>query len=238
LERGDPATGVPALRASFPLAVEDGEANYEIACGYIKREADGEECPGLTWADLCGVASFDEDTPVGATLLNDSKYGYQVSDSELRLTLLRSSYDPDPLPELGRHRIRFAIRPRLGAFCANDCVRAGFGFNHPLIAVGTTVHGGVLPPEASLLAVDSESVMLSGLKKAEDSDALILRLYSFDGPDTTARVLISPSLVPEGTPVVETDLLEQPLDGSTARFSDGVLEVDIPAFGIATVRIG
>lgn len=240
LERGDPATGVPALRASFPLAVEEGRAHFEIACGVIERPADGEESPALNWADLSGASLASPGATVGAALLNDCKYGHQVSEDELRLTLLRSSHDPDPLPEIGRHQIRYALVPHAGDFaaCAPDIVRQGYAFNHALIPVGTTVHEGDLPAEASGLEVLSPNVMLPGVKQAEDGSALIVRLYEFTGVETQAQVRIAPSLAAEGAAAVETDLLEVALDTNTASFTDGVLTVTVPANGLATVRLG
>jgi len=238
LERGDPATGVPALRASFPLEVENGQASFEIACGTIERPADGEEAPALNWADLTGELRGEEDTPAGATLLNDCKYGHAAFEDALRLTLLRSSYDPDPLPEIGRHSIRYALVPHMGPFEPGDAIRAGYAFNHPLIAAGTTVHAGALPAEASLLEVLTPNVMVSGVKKAEDSEALIVRLYEFEGEETEAKMRISPALMKAGAEAVETDVLEQPLAKSTAKVEGEVLKVKVPAFGIATVRVG
>jgi len=37
---------------------------------------------------------------------------------------------------------------------------------------------------------------------------------------------------------VETDILEQPLSSSTARMNGDVLSVQIPPFGLVTVRVG
>lgn len=135
LERGDPASGVPALRASFPLAITEGRANFEVPCGLLERPADGEEAPALNWVDLTGPASEGGGQLLGAALLNDCKYGHQLSEDALRLTLLRSSHDPDPLPELGHHTIRFALVPHLGDFeaLAPAIVRQGYAFNHPPI---------------------------------------------------------------------------------------------------------
>ena len=238
LERGDPATGVPALRASFPLNVLEGKANFEIPCGSIEREADGEESPALNWADLTGQSGDEPSLLAGATLLNDCKYGHQLSEDTLRLTLLRSSHDPDPLPELGRHNIRFALVPRVGEFDAAEASRQGFEFNHPLIPVGTTAHEGELPAEAAALEVLTPNVMVSGVKRAEDSEALVVRLYEVAGQETRASVRIAPSLAAAGAAAVEADVLEQPLEASGAEFADGVLSVTIPAFGIVTVLVG
>jgi alpha-mannosidase len=239
LERGDNSLGVPVLRATFPLAIEDGSANFEIACGTIERDADGEESPALNWADLTGLAFMaEEDTLAGATLLNDCKYGHQLSEDTLRLTLLRSSYDPDPLPEYGRHAIRYALVPHLGAYDATAAIQAGYAFNHALIPVGTTAHEGALPAEFCGLEVLTPGIMVSALKQAEDGDAVILRLYEFAGQDSQAQVRIAASLVAAGSACHEVSLLEQPLVINSAAMNGDVVSVTVPAYGIATVRLG
>jgi alpha-mannosidase len=238
LERGEPTTGVPTLRASFPLNVYDGKATHEIACGSIERPADGEEAPALNWVDLTGTCWETDETVAGATLLNDSKYGHRVSDESIELTLLRSSYDPDPLPEIGRHAIRYALVPHVGALDVSEATRAGYALNHPPVPVGTEASAGELPVELSLLEVLTPNVMFSGLKQAEEGAGVILRLYEMTGRGTVAQVRISEALVPAGASAQETDVLEQPLAASTAKLEGGVLSVQVPAFGLATVRIG
>ena len=39
-------------------------------------------------------------------------------------------------------------------------------------------------------------------------------------------------------PAVQTDVLERPLPANTAAFHNGVLTVDLPAFGMVTVQVG
>jgi alpha-mannosidase len=242
LERGDPATGVPVLRATFPLALTASEATFEIACGSIERDTDGEEVPALNWANLSGAilecANHACDAhALGAALLNDSKYGYQATEDALRLTLLRSSFDPDPLPEMGAHQIRFALLPYAGEFAVSDITRAGYAFNHPLIPVGTTLHEGELAPEASGLEILTPNVMLSGVKKAEDADAAIIRLYEMTGQTTRAQVRLSEMFALPNAAAFEVDLLEQPLARNTATMEGDVLSVEVPAFGIASVQV-
>jgi alpha-mannosidase len=79
--------------------------------------------------------------------------------------------------------------------------------------------------------------MLAAIKKAEDSDAIIVRLYETEGRDTEARVRIT-DLVKPGSPAREVDLMEQPLQKNTARMDGNTLVVRIPAHGIATVAAG
>ena len=88
------------------------------------------------------------------------------------------------------------------------------------------------------MSIEPGNVMLSGLKKAEDSDALLVRLYEIEGKETRGRVTLDESLAAPNSPAVETDILEQPLSVNTAEMSADTLEVTIPPFGIATVKIG
>ncbi len=239
LERGTPTTGVPMLRAVFPLAIADARATYEVPCGHIERPTNGQEVPALRWADLTGSPEGHlAQKPTGASLLNECKYGHSALDNTLRLTLLRSSYDPDPLPELGQHRIRYALLPHTGAWGPSQATRAAAAFNHPFNVVGTTFQHGRLPPRKGFLTVEPDNIMLSGLKKAEDDDGLILRLYEMEGKATEARVTLDRSLAPRGSAAVETDLLERELEGGNTRMDEGALIVPVPAYGIATAKVG
>ena len=242
LEYGSPQIGVPMLRVFFPTAVANGQPTYEIPCGSVKRPADGREVPALRWADLTGSPLQQSALPstqqVGVTLLNDSKYGHSMMNNVIRLTLLRSSYDPDPLPELGSHTIRYAVVPHIGPWGPADATRAAHEFSHPFTAVGTDEHSGPLPLAYEGVAIETPSVMLSGMKRAEDSKALVLRLYEMNGQPVEARVRLDSSLVEPNSPAVETDLLEQPKPKNTARMDGNTLVVSIPAYGIVTVKIG
>lgn len=258
LERGDPESGVPSLKVVFPLALQEGKATFECPNGYVERPTDPRQLttytwkwsppqgiavpegppdvPAQKWVDLTGKHPSTSE-PVGVTLLNDSKYGHSVRGSTLCLSLLRSSYDPDPLPELGHHSIRFALRPHIGEWTPAHSARAGFDFNLPFNVVSTTTQKGTLPPRKGFVQILTSNVMLSGMKKAEDSDALVLRLYEVEGKPTRAQVQLDEILASPKASAVETDLLEQPLSQNTAKLEGGILSVDIPAFGTVTVLI-
>jgi alpha-mannosidase len=261
LERGSPELGVPMLRVAFPLALTDTAAAFECANGYVTRSTNPKditsftsklmgnyfshnvavdavpgEVPAQKWVDLIG-AHPGATEPVGAALLNDAKYGHHVDGNVVRLTLLRSSYDPDPLPELGHHTIRFALQPHTGAWTASDATRAGYAFNLPFNAVGTGMQKGKFPARKGCAEILTPNICLSGMKKAEDGGALIVRLYEMDGKDTTARIKLDACLVAPETAAVETDIMERRLKTSTAKMARGTLSVKVPAFGMVTVKL-
>ncbi|HUV38447.1 MAG TPA: glycosyl hydrolase-related protein, partial [Planctomycetota bacterium] len=68
-------------------------------------------------------------------------------------------------------------------------------------------------------------------------DALIVRLYEMEGKPTTAKMRLDAALARPAAAAVQTDVLERPLATNTARIRRGVLSVDVPAFGVVTVKI-
>jgi alpha-mannosidase len=235
LERGGPETGTPQLRMRFPTRLEGAKARYEIPYGSIVRAlAQGEEVPALRYADAFGTVGG---RPAGLLLLNDSKHGHSLEGSTLALTLLRSSYEPDPLPEIGAHSMRMALVSHGGALTVADMTRLGAAFNHPLQAVATDVHSGRLAPAGSALAsVSPADVVVGAVKRAEADGSVVVRLLETGGNATTARLELASLL---GTPVgvEEVDFLERPVAKGTARLASGAVTVDVPAHGVATVHV-
>jgi len=232
LERGTAETGVPMLRVHVPTALERCVGRYEIPYGTITRTlSGGEEVPSQRWAEVAGTHGG---RPAGVLLLNDSKYGYSLDGNDLRLTLIRSSYDPDVLPELGNHAIRLGIVAYGEEWKAADSIRVGAQFNQPLVVVGADVHDGPLAASGSFLAIETPNVVLAALKKAEDSEAIILRLYETLGVDTDARVAIDRALAGGRASLV--DLLERPVEGRATSSGDA-LTVHLPPHGIVSVKL-
>ncbi len=224
--------GTPALRMKFPFALKEPKGRYEIPFGSVERDLNGgEEVPALRWADLA-------DGDAGCALLNDSKYGHSLDGSTLRLVLIRSSKDPDPHPEVGDHEVRMALAPHGPAPAVADLVRLGAGFNHPLLVVGADVHSGRLPSAgAALSGVTPANVVVTSLKKAEDADAVIVRLQETVGKKARATLKLDAALLGTPASAEEVDLIERPVKPSSAKVSGQGVSVQVPAHGIASVRI-
>ncbi|MCE5200567.1 glycosyl hydrolase-related protein, partial [bacterium] len=235
VEIGTPETGVPMLKAAFPLNAKPGAtATYEIPFGSQQRPQSAQEVPALKWADISGKT---EEGKAGITLVNDSKYGHSCNENTLRLTLIRSSYDPDPLPEVADHTIKFAVVPHAGECDVIAATRLGEEFNSPVSVASATVQDGPLPAEKSFVEVLTPEVMVSTVKKAEASDGLVIRMYNMTGNDTVAKVKIS-DLVKAGAAAKETDTLERPVSANTAKMDGDTLSVAVPGFSNTTVVIG
>jgi alpha-mannosidase len=235
VERGTREQGVPVLRLAMPFALREARGRYEIPFGAIDRaQHGGEEVPALRWAQIDGKLAGGK--AGGCVVANDCKYGHSLDGSTLRVTLLRSSWDPDPIPEVNQHAMKFVLRPFGGTLPVAEAVRVGEELAQPLRAIGTDVHAGTLPTAAALMTVGPAHVVLAGLKRAEDGSGLVARVYDTSGKRSTVRIDVHALL---GKPVraQETDILERPLGVSTAKVSGRAVTVSLPAHGLATVKI-
>jgi alpha-mannosidase len=236
LERGGPEVGTPQLRMRFPTRLENARARYEIPYGTIVRTlSGGEEVPGQRFAEVFGSVRGE---PAGLLLLNDGRYGHSLQRSTLALTLLRSSYEPDPFPEIGVHALKVALVPHGRGMSVSEMLRLGAAFNHPLQVVATDVHAGRFAPRASgVRSVAPEGVILCAVKKAEADGSLVLRLLEAEGRSATATVVLDETTLGRPSAAEEVDLLERPLAKGTARLSASSVAVDVPAYGIATLKL-
>ncbi|MCE9616591.1 MAG: hypothetical protein K8T26_20135 [Lentisphaerae bacterium] len=234
-ERGTPETGIPVLNFTLPLAMQHVTAQYEIPFGSIDRSLNNrEETPSQHWVQVTGKIGA---RTAGCLLMNDCKYGHSLDGNTLRLSLIRSSYDPDKLPEIGQHDIRLALRPLAAPLSVPDAIREGVALNRALRVVSTDVHAGPLPATAQFVHVAPGSVILCGMKQVEDEGALLLRMFNATGKAARATVTLHPTLLPAPAAACETDLMERPLAASTARVAGRKVTVTVPARGITSVRI-
>ncbi|NLF66306.1 MAG: alpha-mannosidase [Chloroflexi bacterium] len=167
------------LKVAFPVAIRATQATFDVQFGAVERpthwnttwDAARFEVPAHKWADL-------SEGDYGVALLNDCKYGYDVRDHVLRLTLIKSARYPDEQADQGQHRFTYSLWPHAGGWRQGDVKRQGYELNAPLLAglAGGEGDSG-LPSRASLAQVDTPHVILETVKRAEDGDGWIIRLY-------------------------------------------------------------
>jgi alpha-mannosidase len=215
------------LKVAFPLRVHCAHATYEMPFGHTERPTHYSapadlaryEVPGHRWADL-------SEHGYGVALLNDCKYGHSAFEGTLRLSLLRAPTSPDPEADQGEHRFAYALMPHAGGWREAGVVAEARRFNQPLL----WTCGGAAP--RSFAAVDDANVVLDTIKRAEDSSALVVRLYEAHGARGTARLRL-------GFPVREAvfaNLLEDP--GAPARVDGDEIEVPYRPYEVVTLLVG
>lgn len=194
------------LKVAFPVDIRATEATYDIYYGAINRpthwntswdKAKFEVC-GHKWADL-------SEGDYGVSLLNDCKYGHDIKDSVMRLTLLRAPNWPDPKADRGHHEFTYSLYTHKGIWNTGATVPMAWQLNVPLTAVLTPSHEGVLAPEQSIFSVDRGNVIIDTVKKAEDGNDLIIRIFEALGQRGDVNVTCNIDV----KSVAECDLLER-----------------------------
>ncbi len=220
------------LKVAFPLTVTDTVASYEIPFGWIQRstqmrtswEKAKVEVPAEKWADVSSGG-------YGVSLLNNAKYGYDIKGNTMRLSLLRSPKSPDPTADRGKHSIQYALYPHAGDWRDARTVQRGYEFNNPLIAIVTNSHKGPLPDRHSFLTLEPSNLVLSSLKKAENSNAWIVQWYDATGVDCSAVL----QLPKPPRSVERSDFLEK--DGAPVPVKGRTVVVPTRSHSVVTVKV-
>ncbi|WP_263375591.1 alpha-mannosidase [Granulicella aggregans] len=221
------------LKAAFPLAASGPMATFEIPYGTIQRpttrnnswESAKFEVPALRWADL-------GDAHNGFSLLNEEKYGYDAIGNVLRLSLLRSPTWPDPEADRGIQHFRYALYPHAGTWQQAMTERKGYELNYPLQASAVEAHMGSLAASHSFVSVEDDNVILTAIKKSEDTNALILRVYDWSGKSSSAKFMLPPG----ATSATEVNLMEQPI-GNPISVANNTATLPVGPFEIKTLRV-
>jgi alpha-mannosidase len=166
----------------------------------------------------------------GVALLNDSKYGYDTLDGQLSLTLLRSPKCPDELADMGSHHFTYALFPHEGSFSVETVVREAYALNLPLHAQAL-VSGTGTERALDCCRASNPNVVIESVKKAENDDALIVRLY--EAGNTRGPVTVS-----FGRPIKKAytcNLMEDEAVALKIRNDD--VHFDIQPFEIVTLMV-
>lgn len=215
----------PVLKFAFPFALKSPRATFDIPFGSIRLAADGREAVGQKWADL-------SDAHYGVSILNDFKCGFDVAGGTLRASLLKSPREADARADMGIHEMVISLYPHAGDWRSAGTVRRGHELNTPLKGYVTTPHEGELPRSTSFVSVSSPGLVVTAIKKADDGNGFIVKLYETAGKSCKAFVRTA---IPASS-YVEADLMEKPI-GVLRPLTGGVFPIEVGKYEIKTFRI-
>ena len=258
LETGTDSTDSPMLRALFPLNLENprffSHVPFDVAerpvdgiihgkeaplwltsqsrvYGVTPETADGQEVPAQKWVDIT-------DGKKGIALLNKTRYGHSYKQGDLRLTLMRAAGSPDIYPNLGKFTISYALFPHEGNW-TNGVWQEGDDYNVPVSAVEPPsmalgkAHAS-RPETSSFFSLEGKGVHLTGIKKAEDSEDMIIRLVEVEGEEKSFLL----NLPGDVSSVRKLNLIELPVSESAEATIDGhAVRLTIKPHEIVTLGI-
>ncbi|WP_010270359.1 alpha-mannosidase [Paenibacillus senegalensis] len=215
------------LKTAFPVEVRATEATYDIQFGNVKRPTHWNtswdwarfETAGHQWADL-------SEHGYGVSLLNDCKYGYDIKDNVLRLSLIKSAVHPDTEADQGEHRFTYSLLPHKGDWLEGFTVAEAWNLNNPLTVTRGINERGIF----SLFHSSCDYIVVDTVKKAEDADLAVVRLHEFAGGRHHVELSSDLKIVSWQ----ECDLLERPAGEKNA---DSRLRFEIRPYEIKTFLV-
>ncbi len=177
------------LKLAFDVNTDSPKATYSIPYGYIVREADGKEEPGQMWMDL---SDANKENGRGLAIACQARYSYCAKGSSMRLNVVRSPLFADHEAkqvrnedfehmDQGIHKMTYKLIAHDGDWRKSGVIQKALALNSPLQKVHETYHEGPLNQTMQNVYIDSEQVVMTVLKPAENGNGHIVRLYETYG---------------------------------------------------------
>lgn len=221
------------LKVGFPVNVRATRATYDIQFGNLERPTHWNtswdyarfESVGHKWVDL-------SEGNYGVSLLNDCKYGHDIKNNVIRLTLIKSAVNPDETADQGKHTFTYSLLPHAGDWRQGNIVQESYVLNYPLLASQIPAQKGDLPTRYQFVEVNSGNVIVETVKKAEDEQAWIVRVYEFQQNRTKAVQLTFGNSLSKA---VECNLMEE--DEHPVFYHGNKITFDISPYEIKTFKV-
>jgi alpha-mannosidase len=171
------------LKAAFPVEILSPTATYEIQWGNVQRPT--HRNTSWDWArfETCAQKWVDlSEGGYGVSLLNNGKYGHDIHENVMRVSLLRSSTMPDPQADQGQHTFTYSLFPHAGSW-NESTIAAAYSLNDPLlvhdVSSSTAKEHRVKSHTHmnSLISAEQPNIVIETVKRAEDGNGIIVRLY-------------------------------------------------------------
>lgn len=216
------------LKVAFPVDVRSTMATYDVQFGNVKRPTHWNtswdmarfETVAQQWVDL-------SQRDYGVSLLNNCKYGHDIKDNVIRLTLLKSATHPDPVQDQGEQNFTYSLLPHSKDFVEGNTVKAAYELNQPLTYITGSIREDI---PNQMFNFNDSYVLVDAIKKCEDENAVIIRFHEYAG--SKQEVKITSEYEINGWQ--ETDLMER---GVEELRNENEIKLTLTPYEIKTIKI-
>ena len=220
------------LKVAFPLNINANKANFEIQFGNVERPTHYNTSWDMARFEVCAQKWVDvSEGDLGVALLNDGKYGHDIHNNVMRMSLLRAPKAPDPECDMGVHKFTYVLLPHFGPYQYADVVQAAYALNAPPRVVELAKSEGEQAELPPFVACDNRNIIIETLKKAEDSNDLLVRMYECHNTRGVAELLCA--RIPQEAYLC--DLEENEL--GELEIIDGAVQFPFKPFEIITIKL-
>lgn len=221
------------LKAYFPVDINSKKATFDIQFGNLERTMSNNTSWDKAQFEVCAHKFADiSDGNFGVALMNDCKYGYDVKNGNLGITLLKCATYPAGNCDKGNHTFTYSIYAHEGTLNGSDTTKQAFILNNPLQVYKVNGKGnGKLPCSYSYVQADKENVVIDTIKQAEKRDTTIVRMYESNNTPVTTTLTFGSEI----KEVYLCDLLENRLEKIAVKNNQCTIKVK--SFEIITLEI-
>lgn len=216
------------LKVAFETSMHSDEAIHEIQFGHIKRPNHRSRPYDMDRFEVCNhkwTALAEENA--GAAILNDCKYGVNVLDKSINLTLLRSPMAPAADADKGMQKFTYSFFAWQGSFFDSDIVRESYELNIPPVVING------IGESQSFFGVDAGNIVIHTVKPAEDgSNDIIVRMYESKHAACHCKLDVNIDF----KRIVETDMIEKN-ELSIVNTENQSAQLEFKPFEIKTIRL-
>ncbi len=220
------------VKTAFDVDVNSEKATFDIQFGSVERPVHKNTSWDSAKFEVCAHKFIDyADYGYGVSLLNDCKYGHNIENGTMKLSMFKCATHPDPDADKGEHFFTYSILPHSGDFRESGTVQLAYELNCPFKAFEIGKQNGILPEEYSFISCDKDNFIVETIKKAEDDDSIIVRGY--EGYNKRTKVTLSAGF--EAKKAFICDLAENELEELEIR--DNKVTFVVKPFEIVTVKL-
>lgn len=216
------------LKVHFPVAVHTDEATFDIQFGNLARKTHSNTSWDMARFESCGQKWMDiSEGHYGVSILNDCKYGHSVKDSNIALTLVKSGIEPNKTADQEEHEFTYAIYPHAEGWRMGGTVEEAYKLNQPLL-VKT---GTQFLKEYSFASVSHSNVVIETIKRAEDGNGIIIRMYESENAYTKTKLMVNNGF----KEAYICNLLEE--EAYRADTEENIIYVVLKPYEVVTVKV-
>ncbi len=166
------------VKAAFDVDVNTDKATYDIQFGTLERATHQNTSWDAAKFEVCAHKFMDMgEYGYGVSLMNDCKYGHNVKNGTMKISLFKCGTHPDPNADKCVHVFTYSLYPHAQSYREAGTMKKAFELNNPLTAYKIEKQDGCLADEYSFISCNADNFIVDTAKMAEDSDALIVRGY-------------------------------------------------------------
>ena len=217
------------MRTIFPSRIYSDFVKCEIQNGYLTRTTLKNRDHERAMFEICAHKWISlDDGEYGIALMNDSKYGHNVTRNQLGITLLRSPKHPDEQADIGEHFFKYSIIPfKNGSI--DLIIRKSYELNNnPMVKLGTYLAENDV---FSLFSVSNIKIIVECIKEAETGEGVILRMYESSGTYNKTNITSKVNY----KEVYETNMLEE--NKNVLFKNSNLISLDFTPFETKTLLI-